>query len=144
MALIRVNDKEENLLGALSFDREAVFDDSGKVKGMVINGMLAIHDYIDEIDVIESERYRLDEVEVYKESFGSNEFMILYYFTAQDLTVKPDNTDDNIKWLLEEDMITQEIKDREWYHAYLQKDAYKEVEKLAEKYRLEEGDKDEE
>ena len=70
--------------------------------------------------------------------------MILYYFTAQDLTVKPDNTDDNIKWLLEEDMIAQEIKDREWYHAYLQKDAYKEVEKLAEKYKLEEGDKDEE
>ena len=70
--------------------------------------------------------------------------MILYYFTAQELTVKPDSTDDNIKWLLEEDMITQEIKDREWYHAYLRSDAYEEVEKLAEKYKLEEGDKDEE
>ena len=110
---------------------------------MTIKGVLAMHDYEDEIETIESERYRLDNVEVYKESFGSNEYMILYFFTAGNLTIKPDNVDDNIKWLIEEDTIAEEIKSREWYHAYLQKDAYKEVEKLANKYKVEEGDKNE-
>lgn len=143
MALIRVNDKDENLLGALSFDREAKYDEYGKIIGMTIKGILAIHDYEDEIKIIESERYRLDDVEVYKESFGSNEYMILYSFTAGKLTIKPDNVDDNIKWLIEEDTIAEETKAREWYHAYLRKDAYKEVEKLANRYKVEEGDKDE-
>lgn len=143
MALIRVNDKDENLLGALSFDREAKYDKYGGIVDVTIKGILAIHDYEDEIKIIESERYRLDDVEVYKESFGSNEYMILYSFTAGKLTIKPDNVDDNIKWLIEEDTIAEEIKAREWYHAYLRKDAYKEVEKLANKYKVEEGDKNE-
>lgn len=143
MALIRVNDKDENLLGALSFDREAKYDKYGEIVDVTIKGILAIHDYEDEIKIIESERYRLDDVEVYKESFGSNEYMILYSFTAGKLTIKPDNVDDNIKWLIEEDTIAEEIKAREWYHAYLRKDAYKEVEKLANKYKVEEGDKNE-
>ena len=73
MALIRINNEEENLLGAVSFDREAVYGDDGRVKGMAISGILAIHEYVDEINAIESERYKLDDVEVYKESFGSNE-----------------------------------------------------------------------
>lgn len=143
MALIRVNDKDENLLGALSFDREAKYDKYGGIVDVTIKGILAIHDYEDEIKIIESERYRLDDVEVYKESFGSNEYMILYSFTAGKLTIKPDNVDDNIKWLIEEDTIAEEIKAREWYHAYLRKDAYKEVEKLANKYKVEEGNKNE-
>ena len=62
MALIRINNEEENLLGAVSFDREAVYGDDGRVKGMAISGILAIHEYVDEINAIESERYKLDDV----------------------------------------------------------------------------------
>ena len=142
MALIRINNEEENLLGAVSFDREAVYGDDGRVKGMAISGILAIHEYVDEINAIESERYKLDDVEVYKEAFGSNEYTILYYFTAGHLDIKPDNVNDDIKWLIEEDTIAEEIKNREWFHAYVYNDAYKEVEKLADKYKKED-EKDE-
>ena len=142
MALIRINKEEENLLGAVSFDREAIYGDDGRVKGMSISGILAIHEYVDEINAIESERYKLDDVEVYKESFGSNEYTILYYFTAEHLDIKPDNVNDDIKWLIEEDTIAEEIKNREWFHAYVYNDAYKEVEKLADKYKKED-EKDE-
>ena len=135
MALIRVNGNEENLLGAVSFDRQMAYDEVGEPTGMVISGLLATHEYIEEIYEIESERYLLTDVSVYKESFGSNEYMILYYFTAKDLTVKQDVVDDDIKWLIEEDTIAEEIKNREWYHAYVRTEAYKEVEKLAEKYK---------
>lgn len=135
MALIRVNGNEENLLGAVSFDRQMAYNETGEPTGMVISGLLAVHEYIEEIYEIESERYLLTDVSVYKESFGSNEYMILYYFTAKDLTVKQDVVDDDIKWLIEEDTIAEEIKNREWYHAYVRTEAYKEVEKLAEKYK---------
>lgn len=137
MALIRINNEEENLLGAVSFDREAIYGDDGRVKGMSISGILAIHEYVDEINAIESERYKLDDVEVYKESFGSNEYTILYYFTAGYLEVKPDNVNDDIKWLIEEDTIAEEIKNREWFHAYVYDDACKEVKELVDKYKKE-------
>ena len=137
MALIRINNNEENLLGAVSFNREAIYEDDGRVKGVSISGILAIHEYVDEINVIESERYRLEDVEVYKESFGSNEYTILYYFTAGHLDIKPDNVNDDIRWLIEEDTIAEEIKNREWFHAYVYNDACKEVEKLANKYKKE-------
>ena len=142
MALIRINNEEENLLGAVSFDREAIYGDDGRVKGMGRSGILAIHEYVDEINAIESERYKLDDVEVYKESFGSNEYTILYYFTAGYLEVKPDNVNDDIKWLIEEDTIAEEIKNREWFHAYVYDDACKEVKELADKYKKE-SEKDE-
>lgn len=135
MALVRINEREENLLGALSFDRELVHDENGNAVGFSIAGMLAIHDYKDEITHIESERYILRDVNVYKESFASNEFMILYYFTAGEMEVKSDSLNDDIKWLIEEDVINNEIDNREWYHAYAAEEAYKEVEKLVEKYK---------
>ena len=144
MALIRVNKEDKNLFGALTFDREAVMDpDTGKIIGTSINGILAIHDYIDDIYEIESERYLLRDVSVYKESFGSNEYMILYHFIAEDLKIKEDILDDNIKWLIEEESVEREIKDREWYHAYAARDAYAEAEKLVEKYKEREEEENE-
>lgn len=144
MALIRVNKEDKNLFGALTFDREAVMDpDTGKIIGTSINGILAIHDYIDDIYEIESERYLLKNVSVYKESFGSNEYMILYHFIAEDLKIKEDMLDDDIKWLIEEESIEREIKDREWYHAYALREAYAEAEKLAQKYKEREEEENE-
>ena len=144
MALIRVNKEDKNLFGALTFDREAVMDpDTGKIIGTSINGILAIHDYIDDIYEIESERYLLKNVSVYKESFGSNEYMILYHFIAEDLKIKEDMLDEDIKWLIEEESIEREIKDREWYHAYALREAYAEAEKLVQKYKEREEEENE-
>ncbi len=144
MALIRVNKEDKNLFGALTFDREAVVDpDTGKIIGSSINGILAIHDYIDDIYEIESERYLLKDVSVYKESFGTNEYMILYHFIADDLEIKEDVLDEDIKWLIEEESIEREIKDREWYHAYAAREAYAEAEKLAQKYKEREEEENE-
>lgn len=144
MALIRVNKEDTNLFGALTFDREAVVDpDTGRIVGSSINGILAVHDYIEDIETIESERYLLKNVSVYKESFGSNEYMILYHFIAEDLTVKEDVLDDDIKWLIEEESIEREIKDHEWYHAYAVREAYAEAEKLVQKYKEREEEENE-
>lgn len=144
MALIRVNKEDTNLFGALTFDREAVMDpDTGRIIGSSISGILAVHDYIEDITTIESERYLLKNVSVYKESFGSNEYMILYHFIAEDLTVKEDVLDDDIKWLIEEESIEREIKDHEWYHAYAARDAYAEAEKLVQKYKEREEEENE-
>lgn len=144
MALIRVNKEDKNLFGALTFDREAIVDpDTGKIIGTSINGILAIHDYIDDIYEIESERYQLRNVSVYKESFGSNEYMILYHFIAEDLKIKEDVLNEDIKWLIEEESIEREIKDREWYHAYALREAYAEAEKLAQKYKEREEEENE-
>ena len=144
LALLRVNGENKNMFGALTFDREAVMDpDTGKLLGTSINGILAVHDYIEEIHTIESERYLLNDVTVYKESFGSNEYMILYHFVADDLEIKEDVLDEDIKWLIEEESIEREIKDREWYHAYAAREAYAEAEKLAQKYKEREEEENE-
>lgn len=54
-------------------------------------GQLAIHEYISDIDEIESARYLLEGVDVYREIFGSDDFNILYEFKLEDgldVTVK--------------------------------------------------------
>lgn len=48
---------------------------------IVCIGKLALHQYIEEIEKIESNRYLLTGVDVYKEVFGTNDFNILYEFT---------------------------------------------------------------
>ena len=135
MAVIKINnDSNVNIYGRLSVDREAVFNEEGQMTGTQVTGMLAVHEYIEEITEIESERFIIKNVTVVKESFGSNEYLILYYFIADDMDVKPDTLNDDIKWLMEEEMIREEMKEREWYHAYLYNEAIKEVEKLVLEY----------
>ena len=135
MAVIKINnDSNVNIYGRLSVDREAVFNEEGQMTGTQVTGMLAVHEYIEEITEIESERFIIKNVNVVKESFGSNEYLILYYFIADDMDVKPDTLNDDIKWLMEEEMIREEMKEREWYHAYLYNEAIKEVEKLVLEY----------
>lgn len=132
MAVIRVNNETNNLLGTITFERHAVYDEeSGIVTGQMITGLCATREYIEDLYEIETERFVLTDVNVYKESFGSNEYMILYHFNAGDVRVKEDVLHEDIKWLIEENMIEKEKEDGEWFHAYLQKDALKEAEKLA-------------
>lgn len=135
MAVIKINnDSNTNIYGRLSVDREAVYNEKGEMTGVQVTGMLAVHEYFEEITEIESERYLVKNVNVYKESFGSNEYLILYYFIADDFDVKPDTLNDDVKWLMEEEMIKEEIKEREWYHAYLYGEAIKQAELLAKQY----------
>ena len=50
------------------------------------------------------------------------------------MDIKPDNLDDNVKWLMEEQMIREEMKEKEWYHVYLYNEAIKEAERLIKEY----------
>lgn len=56
--------------------------------GFIYNGVLATHYYIEEIKSIEAERFSIDGVEVYQESYGSDDFDILYNFTFKDFELK--------------------------------------------------------
>lgn len=135
MAVIKVNnDNNVNIYGRLSVEREAAYNEEGEYVGLQITGVLAVHEYIEEITEIESERFIIKGVNVYKESFGSNEYLILYHFIAEDMDIKPDNLDDNVKWLMEEQMIREEMKEKEWYHVYLYNEAIKEAERLIKEY----------
>lgn len=69
-------------------------------------GNLALHQYIEEIETIESSRYLLTGVDVYKEIFGTNDFNILYEFTLTEngeFTVKEDTlSEEEINSILKE------------------------------------------
>lgn len=83
MAKININD---NLLlnGKLTFNRTINEDKNG----FVISGLLLTHLYFDEINSIETERYKLTNVNVYQESFGSDDYNVGYLFTCDNLHVK--------------------------------------------------------
>lgn len=82
MAKLVIND---NLLikGKLSFER--ALNEEGTA--FIIQGVLSTHLYFDDIEKIDSNRFTLDGVEVYKETFGSDDYNILYHFTAKQLEV---------------------------------------------------------
>lgn len=61
--------------GRMTFQLDRLEDDS-----ILCTGHLAIHEYIEDIETIETHRYKLSGVEVYREIFGSNDFNILYEF----------------------------------------------------------------
>lgn len=54
----------------------------------VLSGMLKTHKYIEEIDSIECDKFLIKGVEVYSETFGSIEELILYRFTYKDIDIK--------------------------------------------------------
>lgn len=51
---------------------------------LICTGSLAVHEYIEAIDKIESSRFSLDGVDVYREVFGTNDFNVLYQFQLTD------------------------------------------------------------
>lgn len=80
MARICLNE-DVVLNGRLSITRTLLEDN----KTVVITGVLATHYYIEEIKTLETYRYKLEGVEVYSESFGSDDFDIIYNFKAKEL-----------------------------------------------------------
>ena len=82
---------------------------------VVIAGMFTTHDYIEELDTIESERYLIQDINVYEETFGSNDYEISYEFVAGSLTVKEDYIPEKVKIVVEADLYQDENK--EYFHS---------------------------
>lgn len=77
MAKIKIN-KEHIVNGKLSISRTL----NETKDGFIITGVLATHLYLEDIKSLESSRYIVKDIEVYQESFGSDDYDIYYNFTA--------------------------------------------------------------
>ena len=79
--------------GKMTFEAIKREDENGESYFETI-GQLAIHEYIADIEKIESARYILEGVDVYREVYGTDDFNILYEFRlidGIDITVKESN-----------------------------------------------------
>lgn len=82
MAQVSIND-EYVVNGRLTVRRFK--DENNEIK---IVGTLATHYYIEEILKLETFRYSIEGIEVAEEVFGSDDFDIVYNFTADSLDIK--------------------------------------------------------
>ena len=98
--------------GKMTFETIKKEDEHGDIYFETI-GQLAIHEYIVDINKIESARYLLENVDVYREVYGTDDFNILYEFQVN-----------NYGWDIKED--------------YLSEETIKAIEK--EEYKNDEGD----
>lgn len=64
-------------------------------------GMFKTHLYIEEIHSLECERFRIDGIDVYAETSGSNDVFYIYAFEYEDLTILNNGTDYKLEELLE-------------------------------------------
>ena len=106
MAKIIINN-EVRANGKLSATRSL----NEEKNGFIVSGVFASHLYYESIKTLESERFALSGVEVYQEAFGSDDYDILYYFTAKKLILK-DHIEDGIGYILYSDemrMIEEEM-----------------------------------
>lgn len=67
--------------------------------GFIITGAFSSHLYYEDIKSLETSRFKVSGIEVYQESFGSDDFNINYYFIAKKLTLK-DVMNDGIGFIL--------------------------------------------
>lgn len=86
MARIVIND-EEPVNGRLTVTRSLVESEDG-TKFIHTEGLLATHFYFEELDAIETERFRLDLVSVVEEIFGSDDYEIIYKFHIGKFEIK--------------------------------------------------------
>ena len=93
MAQLSINDKYI-VNGRLTVKRS--INEEGEI---FIQGVLATHLYFEEIGSIDSYRYRLEDIEVLEESFGSEDHDIIYKFEAKELEVKGGMTVLNPKYI---------------------------------------------
>lgn len=64
---------------------------------LIKEGLLKTHLYIEEINTLECDRFRLEGIDVYAESFGSTDIFNLYQFTYEYFDIKElgDNLNEN-------------------------------------------------
>lgn len=75
-------------------------------EGLIKEGLLKTHLYIEEITSLECDRFKIDGIEVYAEAFGSTDVFNLYSFTYDTFDIKELGDD-----LKEKDLI--ELYDKE-------------------------------
>ena len=80
MAQIKIN-KDRFVEGKFTVKQRLVEDEKGN-GNVVVHGIFSTHDYIEELNTLESERYLLLGVKVFEETFGTNDYEITYDFTA--------------------------------------------------------------
>lgn len=104
--------KQYKVNGQVTFSDELIQLENNK-KGIYISGKMTTHMYIDNIDRIETHRYILIGVKVIRETFGSNDFDILYEFEANDFIVKngPTNLSNQLIEVIEMDIYKDEESD---------------------------------
>lgn len=106
MANIIVNNRI-NAKGKLSVSRTL----NEERNGFIITGVFASHLYYEDIKSLETGRFKVSGVEVYQESFGSDDYDILYHFVAKKFILK-DAMKDGLGYILyskEMEMIEQEM-----------------------------------
>ena len=106
MANIIINNRV-SANGKLSVDRML----NETKDGFIIAGVFASHLYYEDIKSLESNRFKVSGVQVYKESFGSDDYNILYHFIADKFILK-DAMQDGIGFILyskEMEMIESEM-----------------------------------
>ena len=91
---IRVNDAFETY-GLMSINIKKAEE------GLVTEGVLKTHLYIEEIDSLECDRFRISGIDVLSESFGSNDPFVVYYFIFEDFEMFYENLEYDEKELLE-------------------------------------------
>ena len=93
--------------GKLSVDRTL----NEAKDGFIITGVFAPHLYYDDLKRLDSNRLKVSGAQVYRESFGSDDYNILYHFIADKFTLK-DLMQDGIGYILygeEMEMIEDEM-----------------------------------
>lgn len=109
--------------GKMTFETIKKEDEHGDIYFETI-GQLAIHEYIVDINKIESARYLLENVDVYREVYGTDDFNILYEFTANgiDVSVKESNMDKGkIDVLRKKEYENEDCKDWEGDYEWISK-----------------------
>ena len=109
--------------GKMTFETIKKEDEHGDIYFETI-GQLAIHEYIVDINKIESARYLLENVDVYREVYGTDDFNILYEFTANgiDVSVKKSNMDKGkIDALRKKEYENEDCKDWEGDYEWISK-----------------------
>jgi hypothetical protein len=104
MADIIVNDNQV-VKGKMTITR--TLDIAKEPPVLTIVGQLETHRYFEEITVLETERYIVKGITVVQESFGSEDFNVVYTFMADSLEVRGGETN-----LSDEDI---EAKEKELY-----------------------------
>lgn len=90
------NNEEIQVEGRMTFKVSKAIKEDG-TETMVCLGQLATHKYFEEITKIETDRFILENVEVTDETFGTNDFNILYEFEVH-----------NYGWTIKEDYLSEE------------------------------------
>lgn len=115
MATIKINNSIE-VKGKVSFRHSIYLDEErNEWKDDGISGTLVSHKYIDDIHTIETDRYLISGCTVHTESFGSDDFNIIYDFIADDCIVKDDPLSEEDVKKIEDEKYAYEKTDKFLY-----------------------------